>query len=67
MMNTRTPSVQRTRTGWVALGPHFYVWQEDEASARMWLEALTLEPSPRPPGGDHREDGGSSHRPAPAH
>ena len=63
MMNTRTPSVQRTRTGWVALGPHFYVWQEDEASARMWLEALTRGASPRASAEDRSED----ERPAPAH
>jgi hypothetical protein len=52
MTNTRTPSLQRTRTGWVARGPRFYVWQEDEASARMWLEALGGEELAQPGGGD---------------
>lgn len=61
MVNTRMPSLQRARAGWVARGPRFYVWQEDEASARMWLEALTGDESgrdrePAAPEGEARED-----------
>jgi hypothetical protein len=46
------PALLRERGGWVASGPGFYVWEEEEASARGWLEALTegrpSRPSPRP-------------------
>lgn len=34
------PSVRRHRQGWLATGPGFSVWQEDEASARGWFELL---------------------------
>jgi hypothetical protein len=32
--------VRRHRQGWLATGPGFSVWQEDEASARGWFELL---------------------------
>lgn len=35
------PRVRRSRSGWSASGPNFFIWQEDEASARNLLEDLT--------------------------
>jgi hypothetical protein len=40
--------VQRDHEGWSASGPHFHVWQEDEVSARSWLEALEGQVPERP-------------------
>jgi hypothetical protein len=46
--------LHRERGGWTALGSHFAIWEEDEISARSWLEALSGAPAP-PPG---RRSGG---------
>jgi hypothetical protein len=38
--DTSAPAVRRHRQGWLAIGPGFRVWQEDEASARAWFDTL---------------------------
>jgi hypothetical protein len=38
--DTTAPSVRRDQQGWLAVGPGFRVWQEDEASARDWFGLL---------------------------
>lgn len=43
------PSVRRHQQGWLATGPGFRVWQEDEASARTWF-ALLMDASQGAPG-----------------
>jgi len=43
--------VQRDHEGWSASGPHFHVWQEDEVSARSWLEAFQSPAPARPEAG----------------
>jgi len=41
------PRVRAQRDGWVVSSARFHIWQEDEASARTWLDALTREPHRR--------------------
>jgi len=44
--------VRRYREGWLATGPGFSVWQEDEASARGWFELLMHAATRDPESGD---------------
>ena len=46
--DTTAPSVRRHQQGWLATGPGFRVWQEDEASARTWF-ALLMNAAPGAP------------------
>jgi hypothetical protein len=48
--------------GWEATGTHFYIWQEDEISARAWLEALTPESLRRRHSKARRKDTGAHKR-----